>query len=58
MKCTEQEETPAAPTTRVQVDESNVPPPGDGLRANVTVPVGLIGLVVVVSVTVAVQSEA
>ncbi len=41
----------------MHVSESNVPPPGDGLRANVTVPVGLVGPVVVVSVTVAVQRE-
>ena len=42
---------------RMHVGESKVPPPGDGLRANVTVPVGLVGPVVVVSVTVAVQRE-
>ena len=58
MKCTEHEETPGMLGARMHVDESNVPPPGDGLRANVTVPVGLVGPVVVVSVTVAVQSEA
>jgi len=43
---------------RMHVGESKLPPPGDGLRVNVTVPVGLVGPVVVVSVTVAVQTEA
>ena len=42
----------------MHVGESKVPLPGDGLGVNVTVPVGLVGPVVVISVTVAVQSEA
>jgi len=58
VKCTEHEETPTVLGDRMHVGESKLPPPGDGLRVNVTVPVGLVGPVVVVSVTVAVQTEA
>ena len=59
VKCTKHDDAAAAVVAaRVQVDESKVPVPCvPGARDHVTVSVGLVAPIVLVSVTVVVQSE-